>query len=69
VGWAIGSTDDGAAIVHTGDGGLTWQAQGTPALWTGMSGNDISAVDDQTAWAALGSTAGAPSGGRRRGFR
>jgi photosystem II stability/assembly factor-like uncharacterized protein len=61
-GWAIGDGPDGAAIVHTSDGGLTWQAQGNPALWTGMSGNDISAVDDQTAWAALGSAPGAPSG-------
>ena len=63
VGWAIGNDAAGAAaIVHTADGGLTWEAQGNSAVWTGMSGNDISAVDDQTAWAALGSTAGAPSG-------
>jgi photosystem II stability/assembly factor-like uncharacterized protein len=61
-GWAIGDSAGGAAIVHTADGGLTWEAQGNSAVWTGMSGNDISAVDDQTAWAALGSTAGAPSG-------
>jgi photosystem II stability/assembly factor-like uncharacterized protein len=61
-GWAIGDDADGAAIVHTSDGGLTWQAQGTPALWTGMSGNDISAVDDQTAWAALGGATDADSG-------
>ena len=54
-GWAIGDSADGAAIVHTSDGGLTWQAQGNTSAWTGMWGNDISAVDDQTAWAALGS--------------
>jgi photosystem II stability/assembly factor-like uncharacterized protein/nitrous oxidase accessory protein NosD len=62
VGWAIGNGPEGAEIVHTSDGGLNWQAQGNPAAWTGMSANDISAVDDQTAWAALGSTAGTPSG-------
>jgi hypothetical protein len=63
VGWAIGTNADGAAvIVHTVDGGQNWKAQGNPALWTGMGGNDISAVDDLTAWAALGSAAGADSG-------
>jgi photosystem II stability/assembly factor-like uncharacterized protein len=61
-GWAIGDGPDGAVIVHTSDGGLTWQAQGTPTLWTGLSGNDISAVDDQTAWAALGSGPAATDG-------
>ena len=56
VGWAIGQDDTGAAaIAHTTDGGLTWQAQGDLSAWTGVEGNDISAVDDQTAWAALGS--------------
>ena len=56
VGWAIGDDVTGVpAIVHTTDGGLTWQAQGDLSAWTGVEGNDISAVDDQTAWAALGS--------------
>jgi len=56
-GWAIGQDETGtAAIVHTADGGLTWEVQGDSATWTGSTGNDISAVDDQTAWAALGSS-------------
>ena len=56
VGWAIGWDEKyTAAIAHTADGGLTWQAQGDLSAWTGVQGNDISAVDDQTAWAALGS--------------
>ena len=55
-GWAIG--DDAtrtAVIVHTADGGLNWQVQGDSTARTGQTGNDISAVDDRTAWAALGS--------------
>jgi len=56
VGWAIGKdATDTAVIVHTADSGLTWQVQGDSSAWTGLDGNDISAVDDQTAWAALGS--------------
>ena len=55
VGWAIGwRSDYTAAILHTNNGGRTWEEQGNPALWTGMGGNDISAVDDLTAWAAVG---------------
>jgi photosystem II stability/assembly factor-like uncharacterized protein len=55
VGWAIGWDETNApAIVHTADGGLTWQAQGDLSAWASLSGmGDISAVDDQTAWAAL----------------
>ena len=64
VGWAIGDDAAGTAvIVHTADSGLTWEVQGDSTAWTGLEGNDISAVDDLTAWAALGSgpseTAGA----------
>jgi photosystem II stability/assembly factor-like uncharacterized protein len=56
VGWAIGKDATGTAvIVHTADSGQTWQVQGDSSAWTGQDGNDISAVDDQTAWAALGS--------------
>ena len=56
VGWAIGrDATDTAVIVHTADSGLTWQVQGDSSAWTGLDGCDISAVDDQTAWAALGS--------------
>lgn len=54
VGWAIGrDATDTAVIVHTANGGLTWQVQGGSSGWTGRDGCDISAVDDQTAWAAL----------------
>jgi photosystem II stability/assembly factor-like uncharacterized protein len=54
VGWAIGSdTNRSAVILHTANGGSTWNAQGNTSLWTGHQGNDISAVDQQTAWAAL----------------
>ncbi|GEM_PF-601505 len=56
VGWATGwDENDAAAIIHTVDGGRTWQAQGDLSAWTGVHGNDVSAVDDQTAWVALGS--------------
>lgn len=56
VGWAIGrDATNTAVIVHTADSGLTWQIQGDSSAWTGLDGCDISAVDDQTAWAALGS--------------
>lgn len=56
VGWAIGwRSDNTAAILYTCNGGKTWEEQGNTALWTGLSGNDISAVDEWTAWAALGS--------------
>ena len=55
VGWAIGwRSDNTAAILHTWNGGKTWEEQGNTALWTGLGGNDISAVDEWTAWAALG---------------
>jgi photosystem II stability/assembly factor-like uncharacterized protein len=59
VGWAIGwRSDNTAAILHTRNGGNTWEEQGNTALWTGLSGNDISAVDEWTAWAALGGGGG-----------
>ncbi len=52
-GWAIGwRSDNTAVILHTRDGGKTWEEQGDTTQWT--AGNDISAVDDSTAWAALG---------------
>lgn len=55
VGWVIGKDDTNtAAIIHTTDGGKTWVSQGDRTRWTGFSGEDISAVDSQTAWAALG---------------
>jgi len=64
LGWAIGwRSDDTAAILHTRNGGKTWVEQGDTTLWTGMSGNDISAVDPWTAWAALASAAGSDGAG------
>ncbi len=55
VGWAIGMDAEGnAAIVHTADGGQSWTAQGIPAMLIGYEANDVSAVDTQTAWVALG---------------
>ncbi len=54
VGWAIGGdATDMPVIVHTADSGQTWKMQGDPSAWMGMTGCDISAVDDTTAWAAL----------------
>lgn len=58
VGWAIGYRGDTASILHTVDGGKTWEEQGDPGLWEGMTGNDISAVDEWTAWAAVGNMRG-----------
>ena len=56
VGWAIGHDEnDAPVIVHTADSGLSWQVQGDLSAWTGLAGFDISAVDNQTAWAAIGS--------------
>lgn len=56
VGWAIGQdANNTPVIVHTADSGLTWQVQGDLSAWTGLQGFDISSVDDQTAWAAIGS--------------
>lgn len=58
-GWATGWYVDEnlnptkAAIVHTKDSGHTWVEQGDPSQWAGHVGNDISAVDEQTAWAAF----------------
>ena len=56
-GWAIGQdATHTPVLVHTADGGQTWQVQGDLTAWKGSPGNDISAVDDRTAWAALGSS-------------
>lgn len=54
VGWAIGWDQNSTAVIlHTIDSGLTWIEQGDRSKWKGASGQDISAVDDLTAWAAL----------------
>jgi photosystem II stability/assembly factor-like uncharacterized protein len=59
VGWAIGTGDDGApVIVNTTDGGTTWTRQKSSPAWVGLDATDISAVDEQTAWAALASAPG-----------
>lgn len=59
IGWTIGDRPDGtAAILHTDNSGRSWEEQGDPALWTGMGANDISAVDEWTAWAAVGNEQG-----------
>ena len=56
IGWAIGyDASNTAVILHTKNGGRKWVAQGNNTKWEGYSGNDISAVDKHTAWAALGS--------------
>lgn len=54
VGWAVGDGDDGLpGIVHTTDGGLTWTRQPVAAAMPSLDAGDISAVDEQTAWAAF----------------
>ena len=57
VGWAIGYDQNNTAVIlHTTDSGHTWREQGDRAEWEGHDGNDISAVDEFTAWAALAAT-------------
>lgn len=59
-GWAIGWTNASisylptAKILKTSDGGASWALQPLPAASVGAYGNDLSAVDDEVAWAALG---------------
>jgi hypothetical protein len=54
-GWAIGNDPDNAAVIlHTDNGGITWEVQGDRSLWKGHYGADVSAVTETTAWAALG---------------
>src|ERR1035437_439677 len=58
-GWVIGQSSDKnyvptAKILKTGDGGASWTLQTLPAGSIGFDGNDISAVNSQVAWAALG---------------
>ena len=59
VGWAIGQehASGSAVILHTKNGGKKWVVQGDNTKWVGYIGNDISAVDKHTAWAAIGSNA------------
>ncbi len=59
-GWVIGATTDAVThvptvkILKTVNGGASWVLQALPAECAGFGGNDISAVTDQVAWAALG---------------
>jgi photosystem II stability/assembly factor-like uncharacterized protein len=56
VGWVIGYDESNTAVIlHTKNGGRKWMVQGDNTKWTGYSGEDISAVDELTAWAALAS--------------
>lgn len=58
-GWAIGNDPDGTAVIlHTGNGGVAWEVQGDGSLWKGHNAMDISAVDEENAWAAVSSTTG-----------
>ncbi|MGA2373338.1 MAG: hypothetical protein ABSG11_21990 [Candidatus Korobacteraceae bacterium] len=59
-GWVI-SFDTPAVILHTADGGQHWNAQGDSSVWAGCSGEDINAVDDDTAWATVGCVARQPA--------
>ncbi|MEI8083278.1 MAG: YCF48-related protein, partial [Actinomycetes bacterium] len=48
--WAAGDEQDGYAIMlHTSDGGVTWERQGTAATM-GDAFIDLTAADGQTAW-------------------
>ena len=59
IGWVIGHDEtDTAVILHTRSWGWKWVVQGDNTKWAGYGGNDISAVDSLTAWAALGSDTG-----------
>lgn len=52
-GWAIGDDPSGTAVIlHTADSGAHWSVQGDKSQWQDRRGTDISAVDEETAWAA-----------------
>jgi len=59
-GWVIGATTDAVTleptvkILKTSNGGVSWTLQALPAECAGFGGNDISAVSDPVAWAAMG---------------
>lgn len=66
-GWVIGQSNakdysPTAKILKTGDGGATWTLQTLPADSVGFNGNDISAVNNLVAWAALGDLYGVAGG-------
>jgi photosystem II stability/assembly factor-like uncharacterized protein len=54
-GWVISDSESGALVIlHTANGGKKWRVQVDGGPWAGHNANDISAVDNHTAWAALG---------------
>lgn len=66
-GWVIGQSNAAnytptAKILKTSDGGASWTLQMLPAQSVGFDGNDISAVNSQVAWAALGDLYGVDGG-------
>ncbi len=63
IGWVIGYDESNTTVIlHTENGGQKWVVQGDNTKWEGYSGNDISAVDKHTAWAALASPTSGGSG-------
>lgn len=52
IAWIAGDTDDGYAVVlHTTNGGRTWERQGTAATLGAQAFIDLTAVNRRTAWA------------------
>ncbi len=63
VGWAIGHDESNTAVIlYTKNGGKKWVVQGKNTMWEGYTGQDISAIDKHTAWAALASNPADGSG-------
>jgi photosystem II stability/assembly factor-like uncharacterized protein len=62
-GWAIGWSEDAGnfsvKILKTDNGGAAWTLQALPAGCEGFQGNDISAVNQRVAWAAMSLNKGA----------
>jgi len=59
VGWAVGSRTNGYGyILHTRDGGYTWDRQGYPGDIADVSLGGVAAVDDHTAWVVGGADSG-----------
>ena len=59
IGWAAGKSVDGfGTILHTKDGGITWERQGDASMIPDVYLQDIRAVDKNVVWAV-----GEPDGG------
>jgi photosystem II stability/assembly factor-like uncharacterized protein len=55
VGWAVGDSADGyGTILHTIDGGATWQRQGQPGEVPDANLSSVGAIDAANAWAVGG---------------